>query len=490
MKCHFFLVGSHTGSYDLDKKIPSLKKLFPKSELEKKGIGIGDREYIIIKDIADVKLTSYDGMQCDIKINMDYYMTSLLGCSILDMQFDIAEKMVKKLTLSKMLLKSKMIFEGREQSVSNLISEVLWKSYQYDKIGAIQDDEKYRQDLNNVDLESMREDIFDDFGVELIYSADHLPGGFGAGPGGVLIEDYENKLTMDGEWKNITNENELYALGDDRMHVLKKEAFFNDSMNFMSETMLKHRIFYDYRGMCGAWMTRLGKKADPIRKNINSNHDNKFYWQELKRKIEIIDLNFLEFHASVIRNLIDFDGMPDTFDLNFTKEYNNEYLKEVRYKKQSMLGYLDEIKYAIRNLSTPGHTNDEHLLQAQTEITNERILLLSFLAMSIPMLGAIFSPDFSFNTKIISAGVLFSLPIFYLISLKIKKSLEYKRNVRMELKRQYNTLSKSLVKEKQMSAQLDNYDLLPEDLRESIKSIHKNSIENTEKRLHKLEKYK
>ena len=134
-------------------------------ELEKKGIGIGDREYIIIKDIADVKLISYDGVQCDIKMNFDYYMTSLLGCSILDMQFEIAEKMVKELTLPKMLLKSKMIFEGEEQSVSNLISEVLWKSYQYDKIGKIQDDEKYRKDLHNVDLESMREDIFDDFGV-------------------------------------------------------------------------------------------------------------------------------------------------------------------------------------------------------------------------------------------------------------------------------------------------------------------------------------
>ena len=74
--------------------------------------------------------------------------------------------------------------------------------------------------------------------------------------------------------------------------------------------------------------------------------------------------------------------------------------------------------------------------------------------------------------------------------MKIKKSLEYKRNVRMELKRQYNALSKSLIKEKQMTAQLDNYDLLPEDLRESIKAIHKNSIENTEKRLQTLKKYK
>ena len=223
---------------------------------------------------------------------------------------------------------------------------------------------------------------------------------------------------------------------------------------------------------------------------MRDNHENKFYWQELKRKIEVIDLNFLEFHTSAIRNLDDFDGMPDTLDLSFTKEYKNEYLKEVRYRKQSIHEYLNEIKYAIRNLATPGHTNDEHLLQEQTEITNERILLLSFLAMSIPMLGAIFSPDFTISTKIFSATVLFSLPILYLFTMKIRKSLAYQRNIRMELKRQYNDLSKSLIKEKQIISQLDSYDVLPEDLRETLITFHEKSIVNAEKRLSKLDKFK
>ena len=41
-----------------------------------------------------------------------------------------------------------------------------------------------------------------------------------------------------------------------------------------------------------------------------------------------------------------------------------------------------------------------------------------------------------------------------------------------------------------MRSQMDTYDLLPEDLRESIKAIYDNSIKNSEKRLRKLEKYK
>ena len=491
MKCHYFIEATHSGTYDLDKKIPSLKKLFPTSKLEKKGIGFSDREFIIIKDIADVKLVSYDGTPCDIDLSLDYYLTAVLGYSFIDIQFEITEKMTKEITISKMIFNSKMIFEGEEQSVSNLISTVLWKCFQHEEMEKVLEDEKYRKDLNNVDLESMREDIFDEFGVELFYNADHLPGGFSAGVCDIFIEDYDNKLSMDDEWENIsTNENELYMLPHRDIYVLKKEAIFKDAMVFMSENMLKNRIFNSYGSMCSGWMARIGKKVDPIRKNINSKHQNKFYWQELKRKIEVIDLNFLEFHTSAIRNLDDFDGMPDTLDLSFTKEYKNEYLKEVRYKKQSIHEYLDEIKYAIRNLATPGHTNDEHLLQEQTEITNERILLLSFLAMSIPMLGAIFSPDFTISTKIVSATVLLSLPILYLFTMKIRKSLAYKRNIRMELKRQYNDLSKSLIKEKQVTAQLQSYDVLPEDLRETLITFHEKSIVGTEKRLSKLDKYK
>ena len=155
-----------------------------------------------------------------------------------------------------------------------------------------------------------------------------------------------------------------------------------------------------------------------------------------------------------------------------------------------MFRYLDEIKYAIRNLSTPGHTNDEHLLQAESEITNERILLLSFLAMSIPMLGAIFSPDFTWITKIISATILFSLPIIYLLFRKIQKSLAYKRNIKEELGRQYKSWSSSIEKDKKRMKLLESMEELPEDLRNSILDLNRKGIESAENRLRKLEKYK
>ena len=143
MKCHYFIEATHSGTYDLDKKIPSLKKLFPTSKLEKKGIGISDREFIIIKDIADVKLVSYDGTPCDIDLSLDYYLTAVLGYSFIDIQFEITEKMTKEITISKMILNSKMIIEGEEQSVSNLISTVLWKCFQHEEMEKVLEDEKY-----------------------------------------------------------------------------------------------------------------------------------------------------------------------------------------------------------------------------------------------------------------------------------------------------------------------------------------------------------
>ena len=192
----------------------------------------------------------------------------------------------------------------------------------------------------------------------------------------------------------------------------------------------------------------------------------------------------------MFKECIEISGFPDTLDLEFSKKFIELSKEKNLQAKEALFRYLDEIKYAIRNLSTPGHTNDEHLLQAESEITNERILLLSFLAMSIPMLGAIFSPDFTWTTKIISATILFSLPIIYLLIRKIQKSLAYKRNIKEELGRQYKSWSSSIEKDKKRMKLLESMEDLPEDLRENIRIFHEKSIVATEKRLSKLEKYK
>ena len=61
-----------------------------------------------------------------------------------------------------------------------------------------------------------------------------------------------------------------------------------------------------------------------IRKNILSNHDNKFYWQELKRNIEIIDLNFLEFHTTIIKESIEISSIKDSRLVNNKLRYKGK----------------------------------------------------------------------------------------------------------------------------------------------------------------------
>jgi len=90
---------------------------------------------------------------------------------------------------------------------------------------------------------------------------------------------------------------------------------------------------------------------------------------------------------------------------------------------------MKEIKYGLENVATPGHTHDEQLLQQVTEKGNERILLLSFLAMSIPMIGAILSPTLQLQTKFISATILALLPMSYIVFAKISYKRKEKKNI-------------------------------------------------------------
>ena len=61
-------------------------------------------------------------------------------------------------------------------------------------------------------------------------------------------------------------------------------------------------------------------------------------------------------------------------------------------KKDALFKITESVRTGLENLATPGKTHDEHSLQLETEKVNERMLMLSFLAVSIPLLGAIIAP--------------------------------------------------------------------------------------------------
>ena len=169
-------------------------------------------------------------------------------------------------------------------------------------------------------------------------------------------------------------------------------------------------LFSYFNNSIDYWHFNLNAKSNSILSEINNS--NEAYWKELRNTIEKWQLHFLSQHARINNTMMHFDKLRKYEIIN---EDEKVRLNNLLLKDENKLKYnLNQIKYSLDNLATPGHTHDEQLLQKETEKGNERILLLSFLAMSIPMIGAILSPALAINTKIITAIILLSLPFCYI----------------------------------------------------------------------------
>ena len=74
-------------------------------------------------------------------------------------------------------------------------------------------------------------------------------------------------------------------------------------------------------------------------------------------------------------------------------------------------------------------------LQEETEKVNERILMLSFIAMSVPAIGALLSPGIASIIKIAAAIGVLLLPTTYFLIRNIIKKVRVNKNKKLEFKR-------------------------------------------------------
>ena len=107
---------------------------------------------------------------------------------------------------------------------------------------------------------------------------------------------------------------------------------------------------------------------------------------------------------------IDF-GVVDRIDLHLKESYTQKISDFNNEQRKNIFRYLNEVKTSIANIGTPGHTHDEKILQEETEKVNDRILMLSFIAMSIPTISAILTPGVSNSVKMMIGGGVLLLPI-------------------------------------------------------------------------------
>ena len=116
MKCNVIIKAHQHKIIDLDKKLPFIKTFFPKSKIEKRGYA--EESCVIIKDVIDdVKLKSIKDQVCDVKLSFDCYTYSLLGLTLLDINFevskDVANKIINSLDPANFLFKSIMVMDNK-----------------------------------------------------------------------------------------------------------------------------------------------------------------------------------------------------------------------------------------------------------------------------------------------------------------------------------------------------------------------------------------
>tara|TARA_B100001250_G_C19772572_1_gene777907 strand:+ start:42 stop:1520 length:1479 start_codon:yes stop_codon:yes gene_type:complete len=489
MKLHFLLAGTRNGTEDIDKKLPFLQKKYPKSNIRKVAYA-DDRNFTIVENIYDdIKLLEINKVKINSDVSVDIYTTSFMSYSFIKITTDIQGDSIKDIDKLKVynFLDSKLLLDGEEQSVMSLFSKVLLPFYQFDVLMDI-----FEKNMSNmpdiIDQERIREDIYEKINFNIFFVGNGPAGGINGRPGPIILEDNDNEINLDNSWDDIgAIENQVFEHKNENMFLTKKTDFIEVFLSVLATINMRNSFLSQSTDLCETWLNQLKGEVVDVRKNISSSHANKFYWQELKKRIEIMDLNFLEFHSSIVSEIPDMLSFPQSKHLNFSINYTDRYKNKRKIDIDLLYCLLNEVKYAISNLSTPGHTHDEKLLQEETEKVHERLLMISFIAMAIPFGIAVLSQEISTQYKIFSAISLLLIPVVYFSLRKIQKVVAVRRNKKAEIKKQLKDTLKSIDKNKQVVDSLKSAEL-PEDIKTDILSLQQKTIEMMEKRVMSLEK--
>ena len=487
MKVHVSFSGVRAGTTDLDKKMPEISIIYPNAKISKKTEPI---DCIFANDLhRNVKFLKINDQKVDIDINMDLYATSLMSFATLDIYFEIDIKLYELLNqnfglLYNLVFHSKIELFGEESGFANILLKVLLPYYNSEKIDEIKEtlSEDSTEIYNNI------ERYFEETGVRFYCIDGPSISSFNAGSmvDNVIIEDYNDEINIDcDKWEEITMvEKFIYHDKESNHFICKNMEHYNHFFNhifYRGKDYIRMRFI---NGYCVDFLNEIRKKGLSIRKNIIENNKNPHYWKELKNDIEVLDLNFLEFHSDAVKCSMNFgDELPKT------KKYRNYYDERYRFEKKEMLQYLDEVKYAISNLSTPSHVHDEAILQKETEKVNDRILMLSFIAMAVSAIGMLQSNEIPFEFKIVSGLAIFSLPALYYSLRGIQKKISYKRNRSNELKRIIDSRTLAMKNRKSKLETLkhdDTTDSYPEGFKEELLEMFDKDIHIEQKSIEKL----
>jgi len=331
-------------------------------------------------------------------------------------------------------------FKIDDKSFENTIDGLNWEFM--NKTYSLQDLVKLIENSSLIDpkfVENLQSDLKTKFDIDAYICGDGLGIEGYSGNNNITIIVSENFDKPEDSWKNIgKNKFKLYEnnaksiLSLDNNELKDQEVFLEEFI----QTQFIDRTHYGFRALINDWLNSIKIEAKSIRKNIPI--QNKVFWRNYREKIEAWELYFLELKADLFTYTSQFDFF--TFHC-YNENYINKWKTEFTPKKNALFRNTDAVRAGLENLSTPGKTHDEHSLQLETEKVNERMLMLSFFAVSIPLLGAIIAPGIVLQFKVYAAIFLLALPVGYLLFRKTQKKRNEKRSKKLELQRIFNELN-------------------------------------------------
>ena len=260
------------------------------------------------------------------------------------------------------------------------------------------------------------------------------------------------------------------------------------------EKYLVNKKIREIINICKHFIGSCNDIADKILERINSS--NPVYWRRISTDVEFLQLLYIKAQHWITHVKVNIEK-ENVFKDQYTKEHYQEFQSKFKHRLSIINSLESKVDAALLNISTPIKSRNDFKLQESTERGNERILFLSFIAMSIPLISYIVSDTLSQMTKLISGIVIGTLPLLYfiinkwykrrLINSYNKNNLEAQLN---SIKDHIETIKKQIQTIKQNDEEsnaegrmgADFIDMLEQSLKE---------VENKEKRIkEKLKKYK
>ena len=147
----------------------------------------------------------------------------------------------------------------------------------------------------------------------------------------------------------------------------------------------------------------IADSSNQVSKKIKNK--NPIYWEELSLTVEVIQLEYIKIQ-NMITNLLSIFTGSDYLKNRYSDKYYKDLLIKVEQQVALINSLFREVAVALNSVATPIKAKNDFKLQESTDRVNDRILFLSFIAITIPLISSLTSGEISKQTKFISSGII------------------------------------------------------------------------------------